>query len=61
MSKPMVITLSPTALDADGLSTTETLLATRLDYLINGAYSIGFDRNGICAAQTNGAIQQTYF
>jgi len=55
MSKPMVITLSPTALDADGLSTTETLLATRLDYLINGAYSVDFDRNGICAAQTTGA------
>tara|TARA_R110000782_G_scaffold46221_1_gene102272 strand:- start:70 stop:1014 length:945 start_codon:yes stop_codon:yes gene_type:complete len=55
MSKLMVITLNPTALDADGLSTTETLLSTRLDYLINGAYSIGFDRNGICAAQTNGA------
>jgi hypothetical protein len=55
MPKAKVITLTPTALDADGTSTTETLLATRLDYLINGAHSSGFDRNGICAAQTNGA------
>jgi hypothetical protein len=55
MPKAKVITLTPTALDADGTSTTETLLATRLDYLINGAHSSGFDRNGICLAQTNGA------
>ena len=55
MSKPMVITLNPTGADPDGLSTTETLLATRLDFLINGAITTGFDRNGICLAQTTGA------
>jgi hypothetical protein len=52
MSQPKVITLAPTALDRNGISTTETLLATRLDYLINGALSTGYDRNGICASQT---------
>jgi len=52
MSLPKVITLTPSALDRNGISTTETLLATRLDYLINGALSAGYDRNGICAAQT---------
>ena len=55
MSRPKVITLSPDALDRNGISTTETLLATRLDFLINGALSTGYDRNGICAAQTTSA------
>jgi len=55
MSKPKVITLSPDALDRNGISTTETLLATRLDFLINGALSTGYDRDGICAAQTTSA------
>jgi hypothetical protein len=52
MSQPMVITLNPDALDRNGISTTETLLAARLDFLINGALSTGYDRNGICASQT---------
>jgi len=52
MPQPKVITLAPSALDRNGISTTETLLATRLDFLINGALSAGYDRNGICAAQT---------
>ena len=52
MSKPKVITLTPTAADRNGISTTETLLAARLDYLINGALSTGYDADGICAAQT---------
>ena len=52
MSRPKVITLTPDALDRNGTSTTETLLAARLDFLINGALSTGYDRNGICAAQT---------
>jgi len=52
MSKPKVITLSPDALDRNGISTTETLLAARLDFLINGALSTGYDRNGIAASQT---------
>ena len=69
MSQPKVITLSPDALDRNGISTTETLLATRLDFLINGALSTGYDRNGICAAQTtsgatalalNGALGTTF-
>jgi len=55
MSQPKVITLTPTALDRNGISTTETLLATRLDYLINGALSTGYDRDGICTAQTTAA------
>tara|TARA_R110002051_G_scaffold59803_1_gene109720 strand:- start:416 stop:1384 length:969 start_codon:yes stop_codon:yes gene_type:complete len=54
MSQPKAITLSPAGLDRNGISTTETTLATRLDYLINGALSAGYDRNGIAAAQTNG-------
>jgi hypothetical protein len=52
MSKPKVITLSPDALDRNGISTTETLAAARLDFLINGALSTGYDRNGIAASQT---------
>lgn len=52
MSQPKVITLNPDALDRNGISTTETLLATRLDYLINGALSTGYDADGICQAQT---------
>jgi hypothetical protein len=52
MSKPKVISLNPDALDRNGISTTETLLAARLDFLINGALSTGYDRNGICASQT---------
>jgi len=52
MSQPKVITLAPNALDRNGISTTETLLAARLDYLINGALSTGYDRNGIAASQT---------
>ena len=46
------ITLAPTALDRNGISTTETLAAARIDYLINGALSTGYDRNGIATSQT---------
>ena len=52
MSRPKVITLSPDAVDRNGISTTETLLAARKDYLINGTLSTGFDRDGIAASQT---------
>jgi len=52
MSQPKTITLSPTALDRNGISTTETLAAARLDYLINGALSAGYDRDGIAASQS---------
>jgi hypothetical protein len=40
MPKAKAITLAPDALDRNGLSTTETLVATRLDYLINGAFAV---------------------
>mgnify|MGYP003655581866 FL=1 len=52
MSQPKVITLSPDGADRNGISTTETLLSTRLDYLINGALSTGYDRDGVGASQT---------
>lgn len=52
MPRPKSISLTPSAADRNGISTTETLLAARLDYLINGALSTGFDRNGIAEAQT---------
>jgi hypothetical protein len=52
MSKPKAITLAPNALDRNGISTTETLAAARLDFLINGALSTGFDRDGIATSQT---------
>ena len=52
MSRLKTVTLAPTVLDRNGISTTETLAAARLDYLINGALATGFDRDGICAAQT---------
>ena len=52
MSRLKTVTLAPNALDRNGISTTETLAAARLDYLINGALATGFDRDGICAAQT---------
>jgi len=52
MSKLKTITLAPNALDRNGISTTETLAAARLDYLINGALATGYDRDGICASQT---------
>lgn len=55
MPRLKAITLAPTALDRNGISTTETLLATRLDYLINGTLSTGYDRNGIAVAQTTAA------
>ena len=52
MPRPKSITLAPTALDRNGISTTETLLAARLDFLINGALATGYDRNGLAQSQT---------
>ena len=52
MPRPKDITLAPDALDRNGISTTETMVAARLDFLINGALTTGFDRNGIATAQT---------
>jgi len=50
MPQVKAITLAPTVLDRNGISTTETLLATRLDYLINGALATGYDADGIVAS-----------
>jgi len=52
MSRQKSITLAPSALDRNGISTTETLVAARLDFLINGALATGYDRNGIATSQT---------
>ena len=52
MPAPKVITLTPDALDRNGISASETLAAARLSLLIGGALTTGYDRNGICAAQT---------
>jgi len=51
MSRPKVITLAPSVLDRNGISMAETLAAARLDFLINGSYATGYDRDGICQAQ----------
>ena len=50
MSKPKAIALTPTVLDRNGISTTETIIATRLDFLINGAGSTGYDIDAIVVA-----------
>jgi hypothetical protein len=49
MPKARAITLAPDALDRNGLSTTETILTTRLDYLIQGALAVSgsYDVNAI--------------
>ena len=52
MSKPKVITLTPTATDPNGLTVSETLLATRLSLMMNGTLATGYDRNGIATSQT---------
>lgn len=52
MSRIKVITLTPDALDRNGISLTDTILATRLDFLLNGALATGYDRDGIGASQT---------
>jgi len=52
MARPKYKTLAPDALDRNGISTSYTPVAARLDFLIDGALSTGYDRNGIAAAQT---------
>lgn len=52
MPRPKSITLAPTALDRNGITTAETLVAARLSLLINGALATGYDRDGIAASQT---------
>jgi len=46
------ITLAPQASDDNFITTAETLAAARLTFLINGAGSTGYDRNGIATSQT---------
>jgi VCBS repeat-containing protein len=52
MPQAKAITLTPTALDRNGITTAETLVAARLTLLLNGALATGYDRNGIAASQT---------
>jgi len=52
MSRPKYVTLTPDALDRNGISTSYTPVAARLDFLIDGALSTGYDRNGISVAAT---------
>ena len=51
MPRQKVITLAPTAVDANAITVSETLAAARLSLLINGASQVGYDRNGIAASQ----------
>lgn len=53
--RPKQITLSPTALDRNGISAAQTLAAGDLEFLLAGALSAGLDRNGIAEAQTPAA------
>jgi VCBS repeat-containing protein len=52
MARRKTITLAPDALDRNGITTAETLVAARLALLINGALSAGYDRNGLATSQT---------
>ena len=51
MPRLKAITLAPDALDRNGISTAETIVAARLDFLINGALATGYDRDGIGKSQ----------
>jgi len=53
--RPVNVDLTPTATDPNGITTTETLVAARLSFLINGALSTGYDANGIATSQTPAA------
>jgi hypothetical protein len=60
MPQVKAIALTPDALDRNGITTTETLVAARLTLLINGALATGYDRNGIATTQTpTGADEMT--
>ena len=50
--QPNAITLTPDASDPNGLTTTQTLASSNLEFLLNGALASGLDRDGIAAAQT---------
>jgi len=56
MSKPKRITLTPDAVDEDGISNgSATLIASHLDMILDGALTAGYDVNAVCVAQTTGA------
>lgn len=70
MPYPKALTLTPTALDRNGITTSETLVAARLSLLMNGALVTGYDRDGIATSQTptgadamtlDGALGNDYF
>lgn len=52
MPRPKSISLTPDALDRNGVTASETLVAARLSLLINGVLSTGFDRDGLATSQT---------
>ncbi len=55
MTRPMRITLTPDALDRNGIALIQTLTATDLSPILNGTLTAGYDINAVCVAQTNGA------
>jgi|TARA_Y100000310_G_scaffold74364_2_gene70566 hypothetical protein len=55
MPRPIAVTVNPTATDANGITTTQTLAAGDLEFLQNGALASGLDRDGIATAQTPGS------
>lgn len=52
MPRPKTLTLAPAALDRNGLSASQTLATSNLEFILGGALSAGLDRNGIAASQT---------
>ena len=52
MSRPMRLTLNPTALDRNGLSLTQTITAASLSPILNGTLASGYDLDAVCLAQT---------
>ncbi|MHC4388979.1 MAG: hypothetical protein ACYSX1_10265, partial [Planctomycetota bacterium] len=55
MSRPMRVTLAPTALDRNGIAAIQTLTAGSPEPILNGTLSTGYDVDAICLAQTTGA------
>lgn len=55
MPRPKRTLLSPTATDADGIATTQTITAGSLALILNGTLSTGYDLDAVSVAQTTGA------
>jgi len=55
MSRPIRVTLSPDAVDRNGIAAAQTLITGSLSPILNGTLSSGYDVNAICVAQTTGA------